>query len=335
VSVLASLVRAYERLGDEMPPFGYSVEKIDFEIPLNTDGTPAGPPIDRRQGEGKKKTPFAMRMPQPAKRTSAIAPNFLWDKTSYVLGVTASEGKRTTAEHAAFVARHRELLQGSKGEGLQAFLRFLESWRPDDFATIDWPVDIKEQIIDRNVVFSLESERRKQIRIHDRPAARALWARLCSEAEKSQAACLVTGEHSAIARLHPAIKGVWGAQSSGASIVSFNLDAFASYGHEQGDNASVSEAAAFKYTTALNRFLERDSSHRIRTGDASTVFWADASDAQAANEAEDIFAALLGVDEKVESKKIGALLEALRQGRPITDFKADPLSTLFRRGRFR
>lgn len=236
-----------------------------------------------------------------------------------MLGVTAGEGKRTNEEHAAFVAKHKEQLRDSNDDGLRAFLRFLESWRPEDFASLGWPEEIKDQ----NVVFSLESERLKRIRIHDRPAARALWARLCSEGEKSQAACLITGEHGPVARLHPAIKGVWGAQSSGASLVSFNIDAFTSYGHEQGDNAPVSEAAAFAYTTALNHFLERDSGHRVQIGDASTVFWADALDAAAAADAEDIFAALLGVDEKVEAKKVGVILDAIRQGKLIVDLKPD------------
>lgn len=319
MSALASLVHAYGRLAErgEAPVFGYSVEKIGFLISLNEDGTTAGPPIDLREGEGKKKTPHLIPAPQPTKRTSSIAPNFLWDKTSYVLGVTAGEGKRTAEEHAAFVAKHKELLQDSDDEGLRALLRFLELWRPEDFASLGWPEEIKDQ----NVVFSLESERLKRIRIHDRPAARALWARLCSEGEKSEAACLVTGEHGPVARLHPAIKGVWGAQSSGASLVSFNIDAFTSYGHEQGDNAPVSEAAAFAYTTALNHFLERDSGHRVQIGDASTVFWADASDAAAADEAENIFARF--VDEKVEAKKVEAILEAIRQGKPIADIKPD------------
>ena len=128
-----------------------------------------------------------------------------------------------------------------------------------------------------------------------------------------------------MARLHPAIKGVWGAQSSGASIVSFNLDAFTSYGHEQGDNAPVSEAAAFAYTTALNRFLERDSGHRIQIGDASTVFWADASNALAASEAESLFLGFIDQNdaEAAESKKIGSILAKLRAGRPIADFRPD------------
>ena len=89
----------------DAPPFGYSTEKIGFLISLNEDGSVAGPPIDLREGDGKKKTPKMMPAPQPAKRTSGVAPNFLWDKTSYVLGVTAGEGKRTAEEHAAFVAQ--------------------------------------------------------------------------------------------------------------------------------------------------------------------------------------------------------------------------------------
>ncbi len=180
---------------------------------------------------------------------------------------------------------------------------------------------------DQNIVFALESERRKNIRIHDRPAARALWAQLCAEGDKKEAACLVTGERGPIARLHPAIKGVWGAQTSGASIVSFNLDAFTSYGHEQGENAPVSEAAAFAYTTALNRFLEKGSGHRIQIGDASTVFWADASDAKAAQEAEGVFAGFCSAPTRStrasRPRRSGRYLKAIREGRPIADFKPE------------
>ena len=86
MSILASLNRAYGRMADrgEVPPFGYSSEKIGFVVSLNEDGTVANV-IDLRGGEGKKKTPRIMQVPQPTKRTAGIAPNFLWDKTSYVL----------------------------------------------------------------------------------------------------------------------------------------------------------------------------------------------------------------------------------------------------------
>jgi CRISPR-associated protein (Cas_Csd1) len=38
--------------------------------------------------------------------------------------------------------------------------------------------------------------------------------------------CLVTGKLAPIAQLHPSIKGVAGAQSSGAALVSFNVNSF-------------------------------------------------------------------------------------------------------------
>lgn len=320
MSALASLVRAYDRLAgrDEVPAFGYSSERIGFLIPLEADGSPAGPPVDLRAASGSRLVAALMTVPQPVKRTSGIAPNFLWDKTSYALGVTAGEGRRTAEEHAAFVARHLDALAGSDDPGLVALRRFLEAWTPESFAGPDWPEEMKDQ----NVVFALESERLERVCIHDRPAARALWERLSAGGDRTQAVCLVTGERGPVARLHPSIKGVWGAQTAGASIVSFNLDAFTSYGHEQGDNAPVSEAAAFAYTTVLNAFLQRDSGHRIQVGDASTVFWADASSASAVDASEALFGALFGdapIDEHKEAARVRSVLEKLRSGRPMAE----------------
>lgn len=56
--------------------------------------------------------------------------------------------------------------------------------------------------------------------------------------------------HAPLARLHPSIKGVVGAQSSGASLVCFDKPAFCSYAHKQGNNAPTGEYAAFAYATA-------------------------------------------------------------------------------------
>ncbi|MGJ0393557.1 MAG: type I-C CRISPR-associated protein Cas8c/Csd1 [Methylocystis sp.] len=318
MSALASLVRAYERMEDA-PPFGYSAEKIGFLISLREDGTVANV-TDLREGEGKKKTTRLMPVPASFKRPG-ITPKafFLWDNSAYVLGVSGSDGKDGAARLAAFRERHQRDLSTTDDPGLKALLAFLNWWTPEDFDRFGWPTEMKDQ----NIVFALESDRLARIHIHDRPAARALWARICDAGDRPASACLITGERAPVARLHPAIKGVWGAQSSGASLVSFNLDAFNSYGHEQGDNAPVSEAAAFAYTTALNRFLERDSGHRLQIGDASTVYWADASSAHAP-EVEGLFAALLGeVDETAEARKIAAILDAVRQGRPIDTLTPD------------
>ncbi|MBV1708043.1 MAG: type I-C CRISPR-associated protein Cas8c/Csd1 [Hyphomicrobiales bacterium] len=319
MTILASLVRAYDRLGDKAPAQGFSTEKIGFVIPLNEDGSPVGKPIDLREGEGKKKTSRLIAVPQAVKRTSGVAANFLWDKTAYVLGVTAAEGKTPIKEHQCFRDAHFDRLGNIDDPGLLALRRFLENWKLEEFVRLQWPDDMKDQ----NVIFALECDRRANLWLHDRPAARALWTNLQASGAATHAVCLVTGEKAPIARLHPAIKGVWGAQSSGASLVSFNLDAFTSYGHEQGDNAPVSEAATFAYTTALNLFLQKGSGHRMQIGDASTVYWADASDAATAKDAEDLFADFFEVDEDSEAKKITTILKNVRLGRAPADFRPD------------
>lgn len=314
MTILAALNKAYGRMQDAAP-FGYSQEKIGFLISLNDDGLVASV-TDLRTGEGKKKAAPLMPVPRPGKRTAGIAPNFLWDKTSYVLGVTAGEGKRVLEEHKAFKERHLESLANGDDTGLQALVRFLSAWKPERFDELGWSEEMKDQ----NIAFALEADRHARIYLHDRDAARAIWARLAAEGDKTEAICLVTGEMSPVARLHPAIKGVWGAQSSGASIVSFNLDAFTSYGHEQGDNAPVSEGAAAAYTGALNKYLEAGSKNRIQIGDASTVFWADASDAETTELAEDIFAVGIGgANEKIETELVGACLTRIRHGEPMAD----------------
>ena len=320
MSILQALSRAYDRLPDA-PPFGFSNQNISFVLSLKPNGTLAGAPIDIRDLSGKKSAPVSLQVPQPVKRTSGIAPNFLWDKTSYVLGLTAGEGKRLADEHQAFKDFHAQVLGDSDDEGLRALLAFLQSWTPDQ--VVAWPEDLTANLLDQNVVFALESQRLSKIYLHDRPAARQIWADMVSANEGATAICLVTGKQAPVQRLHPAIKGVWGGQTGGGSIVSFNLDAFTSYGHEQGDNAPVSEAAAFAYTTALNTFLAKGSQNRIQIGDASTVFWAEAQEPEIAEEADALFQALFGgADEIVEAQQIiKPFLEKLRAGQPLREVR--------------
>ena len=324
MSMLTSLARAYDRMAsrNDVPTFGYSSEKIGFAISLNPDGSVAGLPIDLRVLEGKKLLPRLRAVPASFKRPG-VTPKafFLWDNSAFALGVTASETKDAVARFRAFRDRHLRDLAENDDEGLLALRRFIEAWHPDDFAELRWSDDMKDQ----NIVFCLEHERLNDIYIHDRPAARELWARLLASSDKGrEAVCLVRGERAPVARLHPAIKGVWGAQVAGASIVSFNLDAFTSYGHEQGDNAPVSELAAFAYTTALNHFLKRDSGHRVQVGDASTVFWAEAADPDEAGVAEGFFAGMLGIDdEKIVSRSVKDKLEQIHAGRATAEILKD------------
>ncbi len=321
--ILQTLHQHYHRLlkrGEEgLPLYGYSQEKISHCILLAADGAVTGvtPLLDT---SGKKPLPRSLSVPQPEKRTVAIAPNFLWDKSSYVLGVSATS-KRADKEHAAFKQFHLDCLRDETDEGLRALARFLEHWTPERFVLPHF----KPDMLDTNLVFRLESERRY---LHDRPAAVALRAHLLApngEAAAATLPCLVTGELRHAARLHPAIKGVNGAQSSGASIVSFQQQAFNSYGKAQGENSPASSEAAFAYTTLLNHLLRRDAGNRQRltVGDTTVVFWAEADNAGEAEAAEELFGAGFGVErgdtDEQATQKLRVSMEALAKGRPLTD----------------
>lgn len=316
--ILAALNAYYQHLLDRhtegISPLGYSQEKISYEILLTPDGAVADV-NDIRDTSGKKPMPRSMSVPQPEKRTAGIKSNFLWDKTSYVLGVSASS-QRADQEHFAFKARHSEALAGETDEGLKALLAFLSSWSPKQFKE---DPRFTEGMLDTNVIFRLDGEQRY---LHERPAARMARARLLDADERgSVGVCLVTGDTGPLARLHPSIKGVNGAQSAGASIVSFNLDSFASYGKSQGDNAPVSKQAAFAYTTVLNYLLRRDphNRQRLQIGDTSVVFWAQASDTEKTHAAEGLFASFFdaSTDDGKETQKLQRALEQVRQGLPL------------------
>lgn len=325
MTILQALDRYYDRMaarGEAEVP-GYSREKISFAIVLAVDGRPIDK-IDLRDLTGRKPRPRLLEVPAAVKRTAGIMSNLLWDKTVYVLGRTAGAGRRTAEEHAAFKDTHLDLLAKADDDGLAALRRFVESWVPARFDAAPFT----EEMLDSNIVFRLEGDNRL---IHEREAARSLLAGRSGNDGPTRL-CLVTGNNAQVRRLHPTIKGVEGAQTSGAALVSFNLDAFTSYGHEQGNNAPTSEAAAFRYGAALNRMLDRDGPNRLMrpVGDATVVFWADASGVgeDVAKRAEDLFAGWLTppVEEQDadkrdrdagEAAKLRDVLRDVAVGRPL------------------
>ena len=322
--ILTALSEHYERLSqpDEhgetvVPAFGYSDQSVGVCLTLSPDGELlSAEPLTQTTTDAKGKETVRDRVlavPEPPKRSVNIAPGFLFDKTAYVLGHETNQRDRTLEAHKAFKALHFEALGGSDDEGLVAVLSFLDEWSPNDWARRD---DLTDDMLDKNVVFRLDSEHGF---VHDRSAAKALRTAMLEEGAAWSATCLVTGENRPVARLHPAIKGVDGAQSSGASLSSFNLDAFSSYGRKQGDNAPVGERVASAYTTVLNHLLRRgeDNHQRHRIGDATMVFWAD--DAEAEAQAVGMIGGLDdGGDGREDIENLaGSLARQLAQGLPI------------------
>jgi CRISPR-associated protein Csd1 len=272
--ILQTLNKYYERLKDDpqidIPLYGFGRQKIHFVLVLDRNGKLVQV-RDIREKPKNKPVPVSLTVPMIGKKRSVdIEPNFMWDNTGYVLGMD-SKGKetRTLKCFEAFKKLHHALGDSMQDRGMIAVLRFVDSWQPGDAPALEhW-----EEMASANLVFRLEGE---LMYIHDQPAVKEAWIRYCAEqGSEVVATCLVSGQTTPIARLHPAIKGVQGGQSTGAGIISFNLDAFLSYEKTQNFNAPVGESAAFAYTTALNHLLRFESRQKIRIGDATTVFWTE------------------------------------------------------------
>lgn len=170
-------------------------------------------------------------------------------------------------------------------EGVVAVISFFE--KKEYEKVLGHPLCQEAEESGANISFQLEGDFEL---ICQRNAVRsAIVSSSTDEVSAETHACLLTGNFDKPARLHTAIKGVWGAQSSGANIVSFNLDAFKSFGKDQGYNAPVGMKAEFAYTTALNTLLSKGSRQRIQVGDASTVFWAEKR-----HEIEDVLSDIFG-----------------------------------------
>ena len=277
--ILQELVRYYDRKSRDadpaqrLPSLGLEDKDIPFVIELAADGGVVQL-RDTRALEGKKLRAQSFLVPQGVKKTSGVAANLLWDSAAYVMGLDkARKGKAEVTPHAAFRARLAALPEAAQADaGLRAVIAALDR--------ADWSVlhahPAWAEIQETNPVMSFQLTGDIDL-VCQRPAVAAA-ALPVVDAEARSGLCLVEGVTAPIQRLHSAIKGVWGAQSSGANIVSFNARSFESYGKtdRQGENAPVGERAAFAYTTALNHLLAKDSRNRVQVGDASTVFWADA-----------------------------------------------------------
>ncbi len=265
--ILHALAQYYERKsGVEegvLPPLGFERKIIPAIIEISDQGTLIQVRVTDRDSSSSEYI-----VPQGVKKTSGVAANLLWDNAEYALGLTLKgKPERVIKQHEAFVERIRALEEPAKSdEGIQALLCFLENFDPSTLKeSPHWEFlqsnpNISFQLQDdnclicerQNVIDTLKNNKGENVQ---------------------NSVCLVTGDDDATERLHPAIKGVWGAQSSGANIVSFNLDSFTSYGKSQGLNAPVGKHASFTYTTALNHLLRKGSEQRFQVGDASTVCW--------------------------------------------------------------
>ncbi len=322
--ILQALTRYYEDLlsrGEIAAP-GWSPAKISYALCLNGAGDLEQViPTMEEVTKGKKTVlqPQTFSLPAAVKRTVGIGANFLWDNSSYLLGVD-QKGKpeRSRDCFAAAAQKHHAVLDGVDSPIARAILTFFDTWQPEHAA--EHPAltgQFEEVTAGANLLFRVDG----CYPLKD-DAIRAAWQsyRESSDPDAVRMQCLVTGREDEITATHPAIKGVRNAQSSGAALVSFNAPAFCSYGREQNFNAPVGKYAAFAYTAALNHLLA-DRKNVQLIGDTTVVCWAEGADPAY----QSFFGtACFGAETGLSDDDLRAALKRLAELKPCDDLGIDP-----------
>lgn len=302
--ILQSLMQYYESLAEEekVPRMGWCHAKVSCAIDLNEDGqVKAIIPLKVSEMFGKKEVlvPQQMNVPQMVVRSSGISANFLCDNSKYMLGID-STGTSQRIKECFLAARdkHCSILQDSKGRMAKAIIRYFEQWNPDN-ANVNQVIKAHwEDLTDGgNLIFCMESDYAQE----DEEIKKIWNIYQDNNSGLVDGICLVTGEKAEISRIHRGIKGVPGAQSSGAALVSFNAPAFESYGKEQSYNAPVGKYAEFAYTTALN-YLLSEKKYTFQLGDSMVVYWAESAQPQYQDILKNFFNS--SIDNQKELEKI-------------------------------
>ena len=318
--ILQALTRYYEALAKrgEIARPGWVKTKISYALCINERGELEQVVPLLEDNGGKKPQPRQFDLPAPVKRTVGIAPNFLWDNASYLLGVDAKgKPERSESCYGACKQLHHQLLDGADSAAARSILAFFDSWEPG--AAREHPAlqgELDAITAGGNLLFRVNGAF-----AHEDDAVRRAWQAHYDRSEGVRQQCLVTGGQDVIEAVHPAVKGVDGAQSSGAAIVSFNAPAFCSYGREQNYNAPVGKYAAFAYTAALNRLLaDRENVQKI--GDTTVVCWAEDAEPQYRTLT---LAALFGTQEKTLSEDdVRSAVKRLAEGLPVRELRLKP-----------
>ena len=270
--ILQALKDYYDRKAADpesgIAPLGWERKEIPYLIVLSKQGEFLR--LEDTREEGMARSFLVPSLGES--KGSGIKSNFPWENAEYVFGfpIKSDKKNKVSERHKAFMERVREY---SAYDWAKSILSFLDDPKVEAIASRykdAWARILKGDYL----LFSIEG-----VPVSDLDSFKTAY-HVPQDGEKI--VCLVTGKNDVLKEKEPAIKGsglfkVSKTQQvkSELHIVSFNQDAFRSFGKKQGANATIGQTASFAYTTALNSLLAFGSRQKMQVGDATVVFWAE------------------------------------------------------------
>jgi len=278
VQALAAYADTY--LSEELNDAAWEKKPVPWMLELSTQGRfLSAVPRLIAVTRGKKQVQVAQEIDvprSPVNRNSGEHPLLSVDDIAYVLGVgpwtpaKAADREKAAKHHEAFVTLIGKAAAETGDTALQACARFYgnasEVERAREALTEAKPGSLVALSVGGVLV--------------NREAVQSFWrthyqAAFSGRMEGSVGECLITGKIGAIAPTHEKIKGVssLGGQAAGVALMSFDKEAFRSYGWEQNQNSPVAPDRALAYVLALNDLLRLDKGKRKDIAGVGFIFW--------------------------------------------------------------
>lgn len=309
--ILKALYDYYNRSTD-LAPEGLEYKELSFIIVIDSDGNF----VRLEDKRIDKKTSSKFLVLKGAARSSAPVANTLWDNCSYVLGISDAnfpldnpptdaaklrkkenlrekERVKNERNHRAFTTKISELEKTfPENIGIRALAKFYQKEAANIELTEQDPLweSLRKNLI-KNISFMLDGDTTviaSQPDLLDKLRQKAVQE--CSNAKSK--ICLITGNHGpSVENTTPT--SIPGGQPTGRLVAFQVKSGYDSYGKTKCENAPISKAAEFAYTTALNRLLGKNSLNKFYIGSRTYLFWASSNN-QASKEAEEALYAMFG-----------------------------------------
>ncbi len=285
--ILQALYQYYQQMhavGADIAPPGMEKKAIPFIIELTPDGEVIQVSETMDSENKKGKTFLVSRSATRSGKNAFQVAQVMWDHLGYVLGVskdgTEKEEQVAPMQNESFIKKVDELRElYPENPHITAVARFYQNGHALRLIEDETIIKDIQKTTGANISFRVRDlgDDRLVASIEDVQSYMNRAAESKDTENSNTSVCLVTGEKSTIARLHPSVK-LAGAQAT-ASLINFQKSSgFDSYGKEQGFNAPVSVHAAESIATALNNLLAKDKNTNYRVGDTAFVFWSNLAD---------------------------------------------------------
>ncbi|WP_455109464.1 type I-C CRISPR-associated protein Cas8c/Csd1 [Porphyromonas sp.] len=284
--ILKALYDYYQEMSQEgkITRFGIKWEEFSSIIIINENGDYV------RTEQGARYQVSGLRS-----RSSNVVPYILFDQPHYIFPPLLVGKQKDRGEHSSFLKEIDKIVERfPQNVGFKAVQSF--------YKNREWEKPLQSLEPKGWISFRLSSEIDPNRLIASQEEAIIYGAETLHVQE---GLCLITGKRGNIIKTHVPIEipeKLASNRKNKCTLISFNKEAYCSYGKVQGNNAPISSEASYAFTTTLKALLEKGARTNYWIGQTCLVFWSSQQTPQQKEEPLDIFRSTSGMASDPDEK---------------------------------